>query len=62
MVLTTSMVVAMQGGGSMELRSVDFPSVQGFLPFQGCGEEVRRRAGVTFSLSSMASGSRGTKL
>ena len=48
MVLTSPMVVPMKGGGSTELRGVDFPSVQGFLPIQGRGEEVRRRASVTF--------------
>ena len=56
--LTSSMVVAVQGGGSSEPSGVDFPSVQGILPFQGSGEVVRRRAGVTFSLPSPASGSR----
>ena len=62
MALTSSMAVALQGGGSMEPSGVDFPSVQGILPIQGFGEVVRRRAGVAFSFSSPASGSRGTYL
>jgi hypothetical protein len=40
------MALKMQGGGSSELRTVDFPSVEGCLPFQGLrggGAAARRR-------------------
>ena len=54
------MAEMVQGGGSLEPSGVDFPSVQGSLPIQGCGEVVRRRAGATFSSPSSSSGSRRT--
>jgi hypothetical protein len=40
------MALKMQGGGSSELRTVDFPSAEGCLPFQGLrggGAAPRRR-------------------
>jgi hypothetical protein len=62
MMLTSSTAMAEQGGGSVELRSVDFPSVQGSFPIQGYGEVVRRRAGAAFWSLPLASRSRGTNL
>jgi hypothetical protein len=45
-------MVLMQGGGSFEPRSVDFPSVRGLLPFQGCrgGATAARRRHVFFDV------------
>jgi hypothetical protein len=43
-------ITAMQGGGSFELRAVDFPSARGLLPFQGHsgGAAAARRRIVFF--------------
>jgi hypothetical protein len=46
--LSSSLALKMQGGGSPELRTVDFPSAEGCLPFQGLrgGDAAARRRNV----------------
>jgi hypothetical protein len=48
-----SMTMAMQGGGSLESRMVDFPSVEGLRPIQGVmgGVAAARRQHLLFIIN-----------